>query len=362
MLGRYLYARRRWAKQAVAAVARRLPPRAARPLRALAERVAFRVIPQYQGDTLPPMFLYWAQRHVAPLLRPLGVESPEDLVWQQAVRACGRRPDGAEIVSLGSGACALEVRLAMRLRDAGHACRVRCVDFNPALLARGQALARREGVDDRMLFDVLDCNETFVLPRHDVIVVNQFLHHVEQVGEFCASMQRCLAPDGVIVASDLVGRNGHALWPDTDRIVQAHWQRLPPAKTYDRYFARRTTHYRSVDHAAYSNEGIRAQDVVAHLAGAFAFESFITFGAAIIPFVERRVGFNFSVDDAEDRAFIDALADLDARNIAARLYPAVNMIAVLRHLDRVSAPHFDPVSPAEHVALTHAQARIATTH
>lgn len=359
MLAQYIYARRRWAKLALALIAKSLPPLLGRRVRAIAEQVAFRVVPQYQGDTLPAMFLHWAGRHVAPLLQPLGVASPEDLVFQQACRLGRDTPGGVAIVSFGSGGCEFEIRLAARLRQAGHACTVRCVDFNATLLASGRMRAALEGVDNCMAFHQADCNLPLALPPHDLIVINQFLHHVECLEVFCQSVRACLAPGGAIVTSDLVGRNGHRLWPDTERVVQEHWRSLPAARTYDRYFQRCMPRYVSVDHAAYSNEGIRAQEIVACLERHFAFEVFITFGAAVIPFVERRIGFNFLPDDDEDRRFIDAIAAVDADNIAARRYPAVNMIAVLRHAERAERAFFSPVSPREHIEMTRRQSELA---
>lgn len=53
-----VYRHRLLDKQAIAWSARLLPASASRRLRAMAERIAFNVTPQYQGDTLPPIFQY----------------------------------------------------------------------------------------------------------------------------------------------------------------------------------------------------------------------------------------------------------------------------------------------------------------
>lgn len=44
----------------------------------------------------------------------------------------------------------------------------------------------------------------------------------------------------------------------------------------------------------------------------FDFELFFTFGGAIMPFVECRIGFNLDPDQAEDRTLIDELLHDDA--------------------------------------------------
>jgi hypothetical protein len=136
---------------------------------------------------------------------------------------------------------------------------------------------------------------------------------------------------------------------------------MRPGQRFDRYFAREQPAYVAVDHSAYSNEGIRAQDVVGALLGHFDFELFLSFGARIVPFVERRVGFNFSAEDPDDREFIDAVALADDSSLAAAEYPGSNMIAVLRHKGRAALSIHDPVSPEEHVRLTLREAALATS-
>lgn len=115
-------------------------------------------------------------------------------------------------------------------------------------------------------------------------------------------------------------------------------------------------HYRPVDHSAYSNEGVRAQDVVGCLLQQFEFEVFFSFGGSIVPFVERRIGFNFDTNDPKDRAFIDRAHAQDATALQRGLYPASNMIASLRHEGCALRQVFHPVSPDEHVRLSRAQA------
>ncbi len=351
----WIYRHRRYGKQWLGVAGRVLPAPLARRLRALAEQVAFRVVPEYQADTLPAIFDYWAARHVSPLAERIGVNSPEDLFYTQA-RAIGLNRGCVSIASIGSGACSLELSLLHRLRADGIDARMHCVDFNASLTRRAKHEAELRGLDTWFTMESFDCNRPFAFGSTDVIIVNQFLHHVESLEVFAESLRASLAPDGVLLTSDVVGRNGHRLWPSVDRIVQSFWERLPEARRFDRYFSRSTERYVPIDHAAYSNEGIRSQDVVASLLTQFDFERFLTFGGAIIPFVERRIGFNFDRGNASDTAFIDELATLDHARIEAGDYPASNMIAMLRHKGQVQEPRlFVPVSPEQHVAATQRQ-------
>lgn len=359
-----IYRHRLIAKQALGAAVRLLPVRSGRWLRNLAEQIAFRAVPEYQGDTLPPIFHYWSSRYVSPRLKRLGAGRPEDLYLVEILRRAEALDGPVRIASFGSGSCALELSLATMLRDRGVAADIECIDFNSSLMQGAEENARALGLSEYMRFTVADCNSHAGDGGRDVIVVNQFLHHVENLEGFCSALKRALAPEGVLLTSDLIGRNGHLPWPAVDAIVQAHWDALSPSQMFDRYFGRQQKQYVGIDHAAYSNEGIRAQDIVGCLLEAFDFRVFVTYGGAIMPFVERRIGFNFDREDPADRAFIDRVAEADDAAIASGEYPASNMFAVLCHRGLARERHHDPVSPEQHVAATRSQLALAgnSTH
>ena len=351
----FVYRHRLLSKRTIAWLARVLPTSASRRLRALAERIAFNVTPQYQSETLPPIFHYWSARFLAPDARRLGIDSPEALFIDHVRRRFAETGRPVKVLSVGTGACSMEIAMALELKAEEITAEVICIDFNPTLMRKAAEAAREQGVGDRIAFHRADCNQPFELPEQDVIIVNQFFHHVTELETCCQSLRRSLAPDGVLLSSDIVGRNGHMLWPDVETMVQHAWSSLPPSKRYDRHFNKWMERYRPINHAAYSNEGVRAQDVVGCLLAEFDFELFFTFGGAIMPFVERRIGFNFDPKQAEDCAWIDRLQGDDAAALTSARYPASNMIAALRHRGCVAEAQYEPVMPAQHVALTRQQ-------
>lgn len=356
----FIYRHRLAGKRAIALLSRLLPASAAQRLRALAERAAFSLAPQYQGDTLPPIFHYWSGRYLAPDAQRLGIGSPEMFYFDRIVKQSAQARVTTNILSVGSGAASMEIRLAEQLKVAGVPVHIICLDFNPALMHKATVSAHERGVYDLIAFETRDCNLPFDMASQDVIIVNQFFHHVTQLETFCASLQRSLAPQGVLLSSDIIGRNGHRLWPDVEIVVQRFWATLPSEKRYDRYFGTVQKHYRSINHAAYSNEGVRAQDVVGCILAEFDFELFLSFSAAIVPFIERRVGFNFNPAHEEDRALIDHVQAVDSESLKTEQYPASSMIAALRHKGHVMQAIHIPVSPQRHIELTRQQqARIA---
>jgi SAM-dependent methyltransferase len=350
-----IYRHRLIAKQGIATLARVLPAAASRRLRALAERAAFSLTPQYQAETLPAIFHYWSGRFLAPDAQRLGIDSPEAFFLKRILQCATAGSAPVHVLSVGSGACSMEIGLAEQLKAAGVAAHITCIDFNPALMRRAAAMARTRQVDALMTLETRDCNRAFELPPQDVIIVNQFFHHVTELEIFCHSLRRSLAADGVLLSSDIIGRNGHLLWPDVEIEVQQIWATLPAGKRHDRHFNAVQTRYRPINHAAYSNEGVRAQDIVGCLLAEFDFELFFSFGAAIVPFIERRIGFNFDPQQADDRALIDRVHVADATALASGRYPAANMIAALRHQGGVTQAVHEPIGPQQHVLLTQQQ-------
>lgn len=355
---RLVYRYRRVGKEVLGLLGRTLPPRLFAPLRKAAEQVAFRARPEHQSLTLPPIFHYWSVRHLAPMLARRGIASPEGFYLEEIARLGNAGPGRTlSVMSFGSGDCSLEIALATRLRERGIPIRLSCVDFNAELLARGAKAAHEQGLAGDMAFLQLDCNRLPELPPQDAIVVNQFFHHVENLEGFCMSLRQALRSEGRLLTCDVVGRNGHLLWPDVERVVSAAWATLPLDRRFDRYFDAAQDRYQPVNHAAYSNEGIRAQDVVRCLLDQFDFETFLTYGGAIIPFVERRIGFNFDPALPADRAFIDGVAQADIEALAAGRYPAANMIAALVPKGEGRSQDFEPIAPTAHAALAQAQAQ-----
>ncbi|WP_167285103.1 class I SAM-dependent methyltransferase [Marilutibacter alkalisoli] len=354
----FVYRHRYLAKQLLAFINRHAPAFLSRKLSSIAGKVSFRVVPEYQGETLPPIFHYWSRRNVAPLLARFGYDSPDGLYFSEIRKwADSSGSDEVSIASFGSGAGALELDLLARLKAVGVNANILCIDFNRHLKERAEKAATERGLNGNFRFLVADCNSVgaSVVGRHQIIIVNQFFHHVENMEGFCSMLRQVLEPGGAALTCDVVGRNGHALWPSVSERVQAVWEKLSPDRQFDRYFSARKRRYISVDHSAYSNEGIRAQDVVCELVKHFDFELFLTYGGAVMPFVERRVGFNFDPENSDDRAFIDQVADADNAAIDSGVYPASNMIAVLRHAGMGGAMKHFPIDPSMHIKATRSE-------
>lgn len=355
MLRSLVYRHRLLGKQALAALIRFAPTPISVRLRSLADQIAFRLVPEYQGDTLPPIFHVWSNKFLKPQLVNLGIDSPESFYFSRILDAASARGRPVQVASLGAGGCTMEIELAKKLRACNIAAHIECVDFNFSLMSLARAKAREAALDDMLSFTVRDVNTDCGSAGKDIVIVNQFFHHIENLEFACEDICRTLDDAGLLLTCDIVGRNGHVLWPSVATVVNRHWQDLDAAKRFDRHSSRCLQDYQSIDHSAYSNEGVRAQDVVRVLLEHFDFDFFFTYGAAIMPFVERRIGFNFDPADLNDVRFISSVADEDERRVVQAEYPASNMIASLRKRGFDGSTSFAPVSPQEHAALTRQQ-------
>ena len=168
---------------------------------------------------LPTIHAYWADRHIRPLLRAVGAESPEELaangLLESARRCDNERPVFA---SIGAGNCDTEVRLAELLVARGlERFRIDCIDVNVDMLARGRALAAEAGLADHVVPLHADLNDWRPERAYQGVLANQSLHHLVQLERVFIALDDALDPSGSIVVNDMIGRNGHQRWPEALR-------------------------------------------------------------------------------------------------------------------------------------------------
>ena len=290
---------------------------------------------------LPPIFHYWSNRHVRPMLERHGFSDPAGLFQMAFENQCAKYAGKAlSFLSVGSGNCDLEIKIAARLRATGYSDFViECLDLNPAMLERGAARANDIGVAGNLEFVETDLNRWVAAREYHAVMADQSLHHVLELEWLFGQITRSLRPDGVFVISDMIGRNGHLRWPEALAIVQEFWKKLPPAYRFNCRSTRYEALFEDADCSTESFEGIRAQDILPLLTERFHFQSFLGFGNVIDPFVDRSFGPNFDPASAWDREFIDQVHRRDEEEIAAGRLKPTHMLAILgKGADAISTP------------------------
>ena len=270
---------------------------------------------------LPPIHDYWSNTYLLPKVREFGFSQAEDF-FAMHIPATGGR-----VLSIGSGNCDMEVRIAKRLGERDFV--IECLDLNPDMLARGRALAEREGLASRLAFTQGDFNAWRPSQRYEAVIANQALHHVTALEHLYDAVADALAPGGRFIVSDMIGRNGHQRWPEARRIVDEFWRELPGRYRYNAQLGRREDRFLDWDHSVAGFEGIRAQDVLPLLVERFQFEMFLPFANVIDPFIDRAFGGNFDPQRDWDRAFIDRVHARDEQEILAGTIKPTHMFAVL---------------------------------
>ena len=281
---------------------------------------------------LPEIFHYWSNKYLLPKYERFGFSDPEDFFYQYALKQVP--PTGGaqlRVVSIGAGNCDMEARLARRLTDAGVGdFVVECLDINPSMLERGLAHARALGVERHLTTTETDFNRWTPEGRYQVIIANQCLHHVVDLESLFFAIRTALAPAGIFLASDMIGRNGHQRWPEALTALKPFWDELPPEYRYNHVFKRRDRQFVNHDWSLGSFEGIRAQDILPLLVENFHFELFIPFANIVLAFIDRPFGPNFSVERDWDRDFIDRVHAYDEEAIIRGELKPTQMIAALR--------------------------------
>lgn len=280
---------------------------------------------------LPAIFHYWSNTWLRPQFEQYGFSNPDQflVLWLERTAAALDRP--ARFISLGSGNCDTEVRIARSLIGRGISdFTIECLDINRAMLARGRRLAEEGGLGRHVLPRRGDFNRWQPAARYDAVIANQSLHHVLELEHLFAAIDAALVPGGRFITSDMIGRNGHMRWPEAMAIIQEYWAELPDTHRFNLQLQRFEERLLDWDCAQYGFEGVRAQDILPLLVERFEFEFFLPFGNLIDPFIDRGFGHHFDADGAWDRAFIDRVHARDVEELAAGRITPTHMLAVLQ--------------------------------
>jgi tocopherol O-methyltransferase len=115
-----------------------------------------------------------------------------------------RIPRGARVLDVGCGIGGSSVWLAKEL-----GCTVTGLTISPAQMKLARDLARREGVEHAVSFEVRDANDLSLEERFDVVWVIECTEHLRDKAAFVHSAKRLLHPSGTLafcawlVAADL---------------------------------------------------------------------------------------------------------------------------------------------------------------
>lgn len=282
-------------------------------------------------NVLPAIFHYWSHTYVRAMFEEFGFSNPDQFfakyMQEAAVRCENQEP---RFISLGAGNCDTEVRLAILLKAAGlQSFVIECLDMNPYMLARGADAAQQAGVSEHIRIVEGDFNLWQPGGFYAAVIANQSLHHMLELERVFARVKSALLPRGLLLVSDIIGRNGHQRWPEALKVVDEFWKELPSSYRFNRQLQRQEDKFSNWDCSAYGFEGIRAQDILPLLIEHFHFKLFVAFGNVIDPFTDRAFGHNFNGEGEWDRDFIDRVHAYDEKALSEKRITPTHLVAVL---------------------------------
>lgn len=311
------------------ALNRILPDPVLRRLRSAAEKLKYRDVTKVHD--LPPVFHYWSQTYVRPILSELGYNGLPDFFLQHILRFTEESP--IRLLSLGAGNCEADLALVAQLKKMGHKniC-YECIELNSRMLQRARERATDLEITELMVFTELDVEdwEPSGRTRQHIIICRQFLHHVPDLETLMLKVKQAMAPGAYFLVDDMIGRNGHMRWPEALSLVEELWSELPESYKYHNLHGVTDTNYRNWDCSTSGFEGIRAQDILPLLLQHFQFDTFIAFANIIDVFVERPYGPNFDIGSQADLAFIDRVQAIDHNAIESGKIKPTHLIAAMQ--------------------------------
>lgn len=280
---------------------------------------------------LPDIFHYWSNKYLAPDMSRFGFTNPDDF-FTHHIRDFLSHPDHPKtrILSIGSGNCDLEVKIAGKLLEWGlENFVIECLDINKDMLKRGELAAGTAGVNDHLLFTRGDFNRWKPAKKYGIVIANQSLHHVMNLEGLFDAIKQSLEPDGQFLVCDMIGRNGHMRWPEAMETLKPFWNELPDEYRNNRLMNRHEQQYINHDCSSQGFEGIRAQDILPLLLERFNFNFFYPFGNIIFVFIDRPFGHNFDAGADWDKDFVDRVHARDEASLIAGDMKPTSMLAVL---------------------------------
>jgi hypothetical protein len=258
------------------------------------------------------------------------------------------------IASLGAGDCAIEIKIAKRIAEKGVTdFELVCYELSPVLADRGRAAIAAAGLERSLKVVAQDLNAA--VPIDGVLagfMAHHSLHHIVGLELLFDMVRDRLDGQGSFVVSDMIGRNGHARWPETLGLVREIWERLPNHLKFDRMYGREDRWFENRDCSIEGFEGIRAQDILPLLLQRFTFDKFVAWGGLVDVFVDRCFGPNYRTESVTDRAFLDGLKAVEDRLLRTGQITPTSMIAVLAKPGRKPVESLTDLSPASCVRQT----------
>jgi predicted TPR repeat methyltransferase len=168
-------------------------------------------------EAIPPILSYWIERFMAPRLQAVFDTSVLTRLYSTPLKRLLRAKRGhCRFVSLGSGTCTEEIKIARDLRADGFSnFTILGLDVTEHLVAEANAAIAREKLTEHVASRFFDVNRDAIEGPVDAVIAHQSLHHFVELERVFDLVDAALVPQGYFLSCDMIGRNGHMRWPET---------------------------------------------------------------------------------------------------------------------------------------------------
>jgi len=285
---------------------------------------------------LPEIFHVWSNDFIRPgLLDVFNVESVNDFYVGAAKEVSGDFKRPLRILSVGCGDGTVEIELAKSLRKAEAEFRLEGADLSPVLIERFESAVQDSDLEGLVFPKVEDLNQVAPGQKYDLVMANHSLHHIVDLEKVFDFIWDALTPDGIFATCDMIGRNGHMRWPETEAMLQAVWPLLSERQRYQHQLQHaQPDRFEDFDASKEGFEGIRAQDILYLILNKFHSYKFFGYGGFIEVLVDRGFGPGFNPLDDRDRQLVTTLAKYNDMMLDAGMIRPTIMSAYFTKDDR----------------------------
>jgi len=277
---------------------------------------------------------YWANAHLAPQkFKQFGITDAEQFFYLYVKKYHERFPErNIQVASLGTGNSDMESRLARKLLDNNiSSFTIVCIDVTASITKIQLGYSRSLDVADYVFTQAGGVTAWLPETPCDIVLCNQGLHHVLELESLLAMIKISLVAEGLFLVADIIGKNGHQLWPEALGHVEEFWKQLPARYKYNHMLKRLELRFTNHDYSTGTLDGVRSQEILPMLNSLFNYELFIPFANIVPVFVGSPFGYNFNADSEWDQDFIDRVHERDEQGIlSGELRPAQLLAALCK--------------------------------
>lgn len=297
-------------------------------------------IEQYASQAihdLPDIFHLFSHNFIRPgLMEVFGVGSVNDFYLAAAEQSSGGFKEQVRILSVGCGDGSVELELAEALCIRGiNDFRMDAFDLSPLLIERFLTKVKDKGLEHVVHPRVTDLNQADFNTEYDMVMANHSLHHIVDLEQLFDMIFARLTPSGIFATSDMIGRNGHLRWPETELILQSVWPLLSKEQKFHHQLSKfHLDRFEDHDCSGEGFEGIRAQDILYLALNRFSPHKFLAFGGFIDVLVDRGFGPGFRPENERDKNLIMSMCKLNDFMLDADMIKPTMMMAYFTKDDR----------------------------